>query len=373
MKFLFIVQGEGRGHMTQAMVVSELLRNQGHEVAAVVVGSSTRRKTPAYFLQAFSCPVYRVQSPNFVTDKEQKAIKMGSTILENLKKLPLYIRSIRQLDRWVQAHRPDCILNFYDILGGIYAMCYPQRATYLAIGHQYLMYHPDFTFAQPGGVQKLLFKLNTRITCWNSSQIIALSLWEPRRVGKKKNLVVWPPLIRNGVRQASPATRDFFLVYIVNSGYAKEVYTIAANHPSICIEAFWDAQKMPPGYQALPNLTFHHIDDRLFVEKLSQCKAYLSTAGFESIAEAMYLGKKALMVPVKGQYEQQCNACDAEKAGAGMAADSFAAEFLDKLLEEETDSSQSGKEFYQWQHGLETAFADFLKRLPVAEEVPVTP
>jgi UDP:flavonoid glycosyltransferase YjiC (YdhE family) len=30
MKFLFIVQGEGRGHMTQAIAFSKLLEKQGH-------------------------------------------------------------------------------------------------------------------------------------------------------------------------------------------------------------------------------------------------------------------------------------------------------------------------------------------------------
>lgn len=34
----------------------------------------------------------------------------------------------------------------------------------------------------------------------------------------------------------------------------------------------------------------------------------LSGAGFETPAEALYLQKKLLVIPMKGQYEQQCNA-----------------------------------------------------------------
>jgi uncharacterized protein (TIGR00661 family) len=350
--------------MTQAMVISDLLHKHGMEVVAVVIGASGRRTPPDYFLDAFSCPVYRVQSPNFVADKEQKAIKMGATVLENLKKLPRFIRSLQQLDHWVQVHRPDCILNFYDMLGGIYAMCYPFRATYLAIGHQYLMFHPDFTFAKPGGLQKVLFKLNTAITCANASKIIALSLWKPQRAMKNENHLVWPPLIRERVRRAEPSTGDFFLVYIVNSGYAEEIYRLAKNRPQITIEAFWDAQQVPAPYLTLPNLTFHRIDDERFVEKLRQCKAYLSTAGFESIAEAMFLGKKTLMVPVKGQYEQRCNACDAEQAGAGRTADRFAAEMLEKLLEEEKNCTASATAFSDWQQSLDAAFLAFLTSIP---------
>lgn len=49
------------------------------------------------------------------------------------------------------------------------------------------------------------------------------------------------------------------------------------------------------------------------------CKAYLTTAGFESVCEALYLGKPVLMVPV--HVEQECNAWDAQKVGAGVRAD----------------------------------------------------
>lgn len=42
MKFLFIVQGEGRGHLTQAITLEEILRRNGHEVVEVLVGKSVR-------------------------------------------------------------------------------------------------------------------------------------------------------------------------------------------------------------------------------------------------------------------------------------------------------------------------------------------
>ena len=36
MKILFIVQGEGRGHLTQAISMEKLLRSNGHEVVEVL-------------------------------------------------------------------------------------------------------------------------------------------------------------------------------------------------------------------------------------------------------------------------------------------------------------------------------------------------
>ena len=65
---------------------------------------------------------------------------------------------------------------------------------------------------------------------------------------------------------------------------------------------------------------------------MTGCLGYVSTAGFESICEAMYLGKPVMMVPVENQYEQACNALDAVKAGAGITNNKFIFDsFLDYL------------------------------------------
>jgi len=42
----------------------------------------------------------------------------------------------------------------------------------------------------------------------------------------------------------------------------------------------------------------------------------LCGAGFEGPAEAMYLGKKVLVIPMLTQYEQHCNAAGAAAMGA---------------------------------------------------------
>lgn len=54
---------------------------------------------------------------------------------------------------------------------------------------------------------------------------------------------------------------------------------------------------------------------------MAGCMAYASTAGFESICEAMYLGKPLMMVP--SHIEQKCNAFDATKFSAAIESDKF--------------------------------------------------
>jgi UDP:flavonoid glycosyltransferase YjiC (YdhE family) len=75
---------------------------------------------------------------------------------------------------------------------------------------------------------------------------------------------------------------------------------------------------------------------------MAGCKAYATTAGFESVCEAMYMGKPVLMVPT--HIEQACNAFEASSAGAGVVADDFE---LDKLLEYIPDY-QKNSSFRDW-------------------------
>lgn len=331
MKFLFLVQGEGRGHMTQALSFAEILTELGHELVAVGVGSSNRRKIPEFFEKGINCPIIPFESPNFICDKEQKKILLTQTIFKNLTKLPTFFKSLKTIQRLVEIYQPDITLNFYELLGGLHQLVYRPNQRYWVIGHQYLIAHEAFPFAKGKPVQKFLFKVNTHLTALGAEKWLALS-FRPLEQSKNPKLTVLPPLLRKQLFELSPEEGDFVLAYMVNPGYANELIEQAKAHPDLKIEAFWDNKSYPQAFRALPNLVFHPINDRLFLKKMSACKAYISTAGFESICEAMYFQKPVLMTPVEGQYEQECNAIDAALAGAGLGYDSFDLEALEAYL-----------------------------------------
>jgi hypothetical protein len=48
---------------------------------------------------------------------------------------------------------------------------------------------------------------------------------------------------------------------------------------------------------------------------MAGCRAYVGSAGFESLCEAFWFGKPALAIPTDGQPEQVLNAWDAERHG----------------------------------------------------------
>ena len=67
----------------------------------------------------------------------------------------------------------------------------------------------------------------------------------------------------------------------------------------------WDSGRRNLGEEVDNTLSFYQLDDVEFLRQMAGCKAYASTAGFESVCEAMYLGP-ILMVPA--HIEQDCNA-----------------------------------------------------------------
>ena len=82
-----------------------------------------------------------------------------------------------------------------------------------------------------------------------------------------------------------------------------------ATHPDVPLRFFWDKADEPPVKVVDETLSFYYLNDEEFLRQMAGCHAYASTAGFESVCEAMYLGKPLLMVP--SHVEQKCNAYDA--------------------------------------------------------------
>ncbi len=344
MKVGFIIQGEGRGHFTQAIALQKILVTNGHELVAVCIGKSKERIIPKFVIETLNAPQILFDSPNFIKDKKGKGVLIFHTLIYNLFNLPTYLKSLKKLRLFLDQQSPELIINFYDILGGIYNFMYRPKVRFWVIGHQYLIKHPDFPFHKGSPIQKFLFYLNTELTSLRSHQQIALS-FQPYAPSKIDKLKVFPPLLREELKVYPQNNGNFLLAYMVNSGYFQEVIVYALNHPSIDIEVFCDIEKIKIDSDLPSNLLVHAINDLLFLEKLATCKAYLSTAGFESICEAMFYNKPVLLVPIKGHYEQQCNALDAKNAGAGIIADFFDFDLIDNFTESKLYKPSDLREF----------------------------
>lgn len=355
MKFLFIVQGEGRGHLTQAITLEEMLRRHGHEVVEVLVGKSPARKLPGFFNRCIHAPVKQFVSPNFLPTPANKQANLLRSIPYNLLKTPAYLHSIHFLHRRIEQSGADVVINFYELLTGLtYLFCRPS-VPQVCIGHQYLFLHHDYQFPVGHGFSLTLLRWFTRLTCIGARECLALS-FHAMPDDKKRHLRVVPPLLRHEVMTCEPQPGDYIHGYMVNAGFGENVETWHKQHPETPLRFFWDKSEEGAVKQMDPTLSFYQLDDREFLRQMEGCKAYATTAGFESVCEAIYLGKPVLMVPV--HIEQECNACEAVRYGAGVKAEDFN---LDLLLDFAA-TYKSSRKFAHWVHRGEYAFLNLLER-----------
>ena len=356
MKFLFLVQGEGRGHMTQAITLSRILNSNGHEVVYSFIGKSSRRSVPSYFYENIKSEVSEIDSPNFILDKKNKSLNLGKSISYNARFLRKYKKSIDKIHEKVKETKPDVLINFYDFLGGFYFRFYnTYKVKHVCVGRQFLTFHPAYTFAPGREIEKRLFISNNKMTSQKCNKYLALS-FRPYSPARHKKLVVVPPLLKDDIRSVETTNEDFILGYMVNDGYAEEITKWHRGNKDVKLHIFWDRKHFDEEYKPHINLTFHQINNALFSDMMRRCKGFVSTAGFESICEAMYLQKPVLMIPVEGQYEQACNAIDAKVTGAGIKDITFN---ISNLLDFLPDYSPNN-DFKNWTDQTEKIFLEEL-------------
>lgn len=346
--FLFVVQGEGRGHMTQAMALYDLLTREGHEVVCVAVGSTSLCEVPEFFRKKFECPVVAVQSPRFAKDRNGRSISVLRTVWDTLKNIPEHLHGVKVIRRLVEFHRPDVILNFYDPLVSLFALTSRHRPRIVSIAHQYIYLHPSFEFPEGRRWERMLIRKYTAFTSARSDMRLAISLYDLPAL-RSPAVEVIPPILRTEALQHAVVTKEHILVYLVNAGYMQDIIDWHKRHPEVPLHVFTDSPVVREQYGGCWKvdgaLSFHSLNGQLFLEYLSSCKALASTAGFETIAEAMYMGKPVLMVPVEGHYEQYCNARDARRSGAGIHAKKFT---LTKLVNYMMFHQVNIERFRQW-------------------------
>lgn len=327
MKFLFIVQGEGRGHFTQALAMKEMLCRKGDEVVGVLVGKSESRRLPDYFVHKIGVPVWPFASPNFLPTAQNKRPGLVRSVYSNVRNIPAFVRSMRFIREKTEESEPDIVINFYELLAGFTWLFLPPSFPLVCLGHQYLFLHRDFVFpAHSSRIELFFLRFFTRLTASGAVRKLALSFY-PLVPDPEAGVAVVPPLIRREVKNCQPGQGSYILGYMLNSGYVTEVAAWHKKHLAVPLHFFWDKKDVPDCLEYTPGLYMHRIDDVLFSEYMADCRAYSTTAGFESVCEALYLHKPVQMIPV--HIEQECNAFDAMLAGAGVVADTFD---LDGLL-----------------------------------------
>ena len=144
------------------------------------------------------------------------------------------------------------------------------------------------------------------------------------------------PVIRSEVRALKPTNEGHNTVYLPSVHHDKLVKLFEE------VGGEWHIfSKHAIAEKNLGKVKIIPIDNNRFLESLASADGFLSNAGFEGPSEAMFLGKKVALIPMKGQYEQECNAIAAHELGATTKSYQkiLNPEFLQKWVQE-TNSIQ---------------------------------
>ena len=122
---------------------------------------------------------------------------------------------------------------------------------------------------------------------------------------------IFHPVIKKEILDAEPNDANYVSVYL----------------PSYCepqlekiFHPLWDFSfqvfsRETQQVKTSANIRFMPIDTSLFNQSLVNCTGIITGGGFETPAEAIHLGKKIISIPIRGQYEQICNAAALQKLG----------------------------------------------------------
>ena len=122
---------------------------------------------------------------------------------------------------------------------------------------------------------------------------------------------IYNPIIKDEIINASPIDNGHITVYLPQYSVSfLSPYLLAQS--KLNFEIFTKEVKLPTTYK---NLRLLPIDNKNFTQSLIHCHGIITAGGFETPAEALYLKKKLLSIPILKHFEQECNGAAMKKLG----------------------------------------------------------
>jgi len=283
MKILYAVQGTGNGHIARAYEVIAHLKRYG-DVDILISGTQCDIKLPWKVK-------YRFYGLSFIFGKKG-GVDMKETMLrmrpyEFLKEI--YSVPVREY---------DLVLNDFEPVTAW--ACKLKNVKCIGLSHQSAVLNP---MAPKPKITDLLGKA-------------ILKYYAPVSIShgfhfKNIDKNVSTPVIRDDIRWANSEDKGHYTVYLPS--YSDEKIIAALSQIK---EVQWHvfSKHSNTAYKS-GNVKIKPVNKEKFTKSLVSGTGVLCNAGFETPAEALFLGKKLCVIPMKGQYEQACNSAFLESMG----------------------------------------------------------
>lgn len=331
MKILYAIQGTGNGHLSRATEIVPILKSMAH-TDVLVSGTQADLNVPF--------PIdYRFKGISFIIGKNG-----GVDLLKTFGSISIgkFIYDIIRLP----VHQYDLVISDFEPVSAW--ACRFQRKTCLGLSHQNAVLHPSSP--QPEFNDAFgKFILNH----------YAPSTWRYGFNFRPHEPDIFPPVIRPAVRDTQPTGKGHYTVYL--PAYSDpQISAVLTRIPEVSWEVFSKHSKT--SYREA-NIHFRPVSLEAYTDSLLGCTGLICNAGFEAPAEAIFLGKKLCVIPMKRQYEQYCNAAFLKSMGI-------------KVLDHFKDSAPDITEWIRSSTPLRISFPDMtcqiLENLLIQHGVPCT-
>lgn len=283
MKIFYAVQATGNGHISRAMELLPYLQQYGSVDVFLSGANSTLPSTLPVTYRSKGLSLFYSNSGGLSYKK----------ILQSFAPLRL-IKEIKELP----VDKYDLVINDFECITAL--ACAIKKVPSINFGHQASFIsdkvpRPD----KKDLVGEWILKNYAR-----ASQYLGLH-FEPY------DDFILPPVIKKEIWQAQPQQQDYITVYL--SSYAdNQLLPYLQQQKNTRFQLF---SKEVKGPVTKDNITLLPVSKEGFNKSLIHCSGIITGAGFETPAEALYLQKKLMAIPIKGQYEQYCNGAALEQLG----------------------------------------------------------
>jgi len=301
MRIVYGVQSTGRGHLARFAALKPLLDAGGHELLVIISG---RDEPPRFFLEAVGSSRYERMSGYKMVEDGAGGISKRGTAKAFITHMPDLLSSLYQAHKLISAFDPHLIISDFDPITGspmVAPSCFKVGIGNWAIARQRGTEHLP-------GMRMERFNTNLAVKlCTSGIDVLLGCNFYPY----DENCL--PPILRPDIGDVPVRDAGHILVYHSFQGRLESMVEYARSHR--------DRELIVYGYPVRPadmpeNMRFEARADR-FLADLATCEAYVGTAGFQSVCEAFYLGKKIVVQPIDGHYEQKWNASKVEELGMG--------------------------------------------------------
>ncbi|MCW5907094.1 MAG: hypothetical protein KIS94_04490 [Chitinophagales bacterium] len=164
----------------------------------------------------------------------------------------------------------------------------------VGIGNMYSMTSKKF----PKTKGTTLTKLITKMMCPTKNKI--------GMHFRKFDDFIYYPVIRSEIRNAVPVDRNIYLVYL--NAFTDNELLKCFTSSSLAHKNFFIYSKTATHPYIVSNCTVMPLNNETFTSHITECSGVITAAGFQTVSEALYLGKKLFVIPIKKQSEQISNA-----------------------------------------------------------------